>query len=49
MFAKTFGEMSRIFWHVIRHGGNVGCEETGRRMCGKGLKIGRGGGGGGDK
>ena len=44
MFAKMFGEMSRIFWHFVRHDGNVGCEETGRRMFGKGLKM-----GGGDK
>ena len=32
-------EMSRTFWHFIRHGGRVGCEITGRRT------LGRGGGG----
>ena len=29
-------EMSRTFWHFIRHGGSVGCEITGRRTLGKG-------------
>ena len=32
-------EMSRTFWHFVRHGSSIGCEVTEQRMFGKGLKI----------
>ena len=32
-------ELSRIFWHFIRHGGVVTCEITGHRKKGKGLEV----------
>jgi len=32
-------EISRKFWHFLRHGGRSTCEITGRRKCGNGLEV----------
>ena len=32
-------EFFKVFWHFLSHGGTSSCEVTGKRKCGKGLKV----------